>query len=206
MRRSPLTNPVEVSSDDSHPALVVVVSARQQREVITGAETHLQPRCAALVVIGSIRQVAIVIDRLGGQAGGGGIAQRHIQRTVELTQSVVAEIELCVAAEFPAGLAGDQVDRASGGIAAVQCALGSLENLDALEVIEQPAGAGGTRDINTVQVQGNCRVGQGIPVEVTYTAQVEKRERPGSGRQLYRRNEGSEVLYARNTLGLELLG
>lgn len=125
---------------DTLSTLVVEIRTGKDGKTVAGSEAHLEAPGLAPVIIRPIGEVAIPIDRLNREARGDRVAERCIQRRIDLLQPVVANIDLRVTAEFIRGLAGDDVDRTAGGIAAVESALRTLEDLEALQVVEHAAG------------------------------------------------------------------
>ncbi len=72
-----------------------------------------------------------------------------------------------------AGLRGDQVDRAGGGVLAVKCSLRALQHFHARKVVEHAIGHRGQAQIDAVQIKGDRRAAIGVRGEGTNAAQVD---------------------------------
>ena len=70
-------------------------------------------------------------------------------------------------------LVSDDVDRAARGVAPVKGALRTIENLDAIDVIEEAGGRGGAANVDVVDVEGDSSIRKSIGGKVADAAQIE---------------------------------
>ncbi len=94
------------------------------------------------------------------------IGDRRVQHAEGADQAIVAELFLQGRVEGArAGLVGDHVDAAAGGVAAVERALGTAQHLDPVYVVERSVGAIVPGLVDAVDVEGHRRIqGRGVVV------------------------------------------
>src|SRR3546814_16261717 len=81
------------------------------------------------------------------------VADRNVDRSAQAPHVVVSDRDVGIAFEVLRGLLGDVVDRAAGGIAAIERPLRAAQNLDALGVESGKQRSDGAADIDAVEVE-----------------------------------------------------
>ena len=101
--------------------------------------------------------------------------QAGLKRAFGLLAPVIADSQFDVALLVEARLVGDEVDRAAGGILAVQRPLGTAQHLDALEVVHLDAEQHHTALVDLIDVAGDrARLAEAV-IEHRDAAQREDR-------------------------------
>jgi hypothetical protein len=186
------------------------VHVEQGAEVLVGLIQELQTAGLGLVAAESVFHVAgrRVVDPVAAALVQTGEAPAQGPRR-DRAADAAADVDGVVGAEGRAeggveltGLAGLELDDAGGGVAAEQGALGTTQNLDALQVEQGHALDHRVLEDHVVDDQGHRLRGVEVEVGVAETADVEAREgaaegrlddagwgcdRTGRGRRAYRR-------------------
>ncbi len=106
--------------------------------------------------IGTVAAYLIVIDE--GQIRRNVVGDPAGQIPFAAVCLVVTVRELPIAGEFVARVGCDDLNDAAGGVAAEQCALGSLENFDPADVIEGSKLPVRARHVDSVNIRGHRRL------------------------------------------------
>ena len=94
---------------------------------------HLRAQAEQTLVRRAVRQIAIVAIVGAGEAESTVLTDRQVYVALRLNSIVVAVADLPIRAELADhGAVGDDVDRAAGGVPAIERALRPLEYLDSL--------------------------------------------------------------------------
>lgn len=140
------------------------IRAHQQRQIRSKFEQALEATRKAVVVVLirgeflSRQQVAVMLAAGDGGAHRQDIADFAVDHTVEFLAVVVAKLDSGTAFEMVDRLVGDQIDCASGGIAAVKGSLRAAQHFDPLKIEEPQARRLRPTQVDTVDVKRSRRV------------------------------------------------
>src|SRR5690606_17626207 len=116
-------------------------------------ETELCTRRVRVLVVVAVVEVAVSLDVLPGEAECGRVVDGDVDRRRALDGVVVADLGVDEAARFADhGPSGDHVDGTAGRVASVESTLRAFEHFYPLQVVEQPGGRCGPRQVHAVQV------------------------------------------------------
>ena len=107
-----------------------------------------------LLVRFAVAEIGAAIYDVGRDPCCAMLTHRHVDRALEVDSVVIAVADRAEARELARlGLGRQHVDRAAGGVAAVERTLRSLEHLDAIEIVEDAGCRGRAADIHPVIVE-----------------------------------------------------
>ncbi len=194
----------------ANATLLRVVEAQRHVERIERCQQQLGADGKVVGVVGvligaretEVLLVAIaVLPEAAHTQSGEVFDDRHIQHAADHQLVVVADLEIAESLEVLAWWTRDDVHRATRGVAAVEGALGSAENLDAFDIEE-----GERRDqsravlIDAVDVDRRRLIGA---LGIRNTADRDLRLAPLLA-EMHAWNEDLDILYLRDAGGIEL--
>jgi len=142
---------------------VRVVEGDHGGEAVARRPAHAQAHRLVVVLVVVLAgvgfgHVAVVVDRGGGEAHGEGVGERLVAVEPRVEAAVVADRDLDRSATFLVRRPAHQLDRAAGGVLAVQRALRAAQHLDPFDVEQGEQGAVDARVVHVVDVHADARV------------------------------------------------
>ena len=180
-------------------ALAEIIGGEVDRQRVGRTQPEGNAATGILLIVGAVVHIGVVADIDARGAQRDILAERNVDRGIEPQRVVIAVFDIALGARsVEIGALGDDVDRAAGGVAAVERALRSLDHFDALEVVEEARGRARAADIDAVEIERDRRVRQRVAVEIADAAQIEQRVRARRGRDLERRDDRGQLGRARD--------
>ena len=119
----------------------VIIATKIDRDRVARFKFELDATRQIILIAGAIGHIAIMLHILASNADSSALAKRRVQGAVELDRIIIAVRDRRISAKLAQfWLAGDDVDRTAGCVAAIKGALRAFQDFDPVDVIEHATG------------------------------------------------------------------
>src|SRR4029450_6086968 len=147
-----------------------VVGTQDDGERIAGLKLVANSCCLMNVVIGMVREIAILMDDVKSHPECRNLSDRYVDKALRTREIIISERNADTGRKtFEPGRVCDYVDRTTVRVPAIEGPLGTLEHLNSCDIVKVRANSVWASHINPVDIEGHTGGGEGAVGEAADT-------------------------------------